>query len=59
MKNARIRLRWFNLGSLLTTLFFLWLMSQEEEKAKESGWAGDNPSKMDEIYNHYKEKQNA
>lgn len=52
MKNMRIRLRWFNLGALATTFLYLWLAS-EEEKTKETSWAGDNPSKMDEMYNKY------
>lgn len=55
----RIRLRWFNLGALAATFFYLWLVSEEEkaketkEKTKETSWAGDNPSKMDEMYNKY------
>ena len=69
VKNIRIRLRWFNLGALATTFLYLWLMS-EEEKQKETGrkvygpndpvWANtDLSNKMDEIYNNYKDKQNA
>jgi len=37
----------------------MWLMGEEENKKKNVDWAGNNPSKMDDIYNHYKEKQNA
>jgi len=62
MKAFRIRLRWFNLGTIAATALFLWLESVEKEqknKIKSTGWAGDNPSKMDEIFNHYKEKSNA
>lgn len=46
-------------GFLLGIAFMAWLMGDEEEKKKDVDWAGDNPSKMDNIYNHYKEKQNA
>ena len=45
-------------GFLLGTFFWMWVMS-EEEKKKSNSLAGENPSKFDEIYNSYKEKQNA
>jgi len=37
----------------------VWVLGEEENKKKDIDWAGDNPSKMDDIYNHYKQKQNA
>ena len=64
MKAFRIRLRWFNLGTIAATALYLWLESLENEqknksKIKSTGWAGNNPSKMDEIFNQYKDKQSA
>jgi len=48
-----------NAGFLLGTAFWLWVMSEDEKKKKDTDWAGNNPSKMDDIYNHYKDRQNA
>jgi len=59
MKSFIKTVRLLNAGVLLGIAITIWLISQEEDKKKDVDWAGDNPSKMDDIYNHYKEKQNA
>lgn len=55
------RFRWLYAGVYLGFAVAAWVFSEaeSEKKTKSTGWAGDNPSKMDEIFNHYKEKQNA
>lgn len=61
MKSFIKSLRLINAGFLLGIAFTMWIIGEEEtkNKKKDVDWAGDNPSKMDDIYNHYKEKQNA
>lgn len=58
MKSFIKSLRLLNAGFLLGIAFTMWLMGEEENK-KNVDWASNNKSKMDDIYNHYKEKQNA
>jgi len=57
MKSFIKTIKLLNAGFLFGTAFWLWVMSEDEKKKKNVNWAGDNPSKMDDIYNHYKEKQ--
>jgi hypothetical protein len=62
MKTFINRLRWLNAGFILGAWFIAWAWAEEDKKKKEfneTGWAGNNPSKMDDIFNHYKEKENA
>ena len=58
MKSFIKSLRLINAGFLLGIAFTCWALGENEEK-KDVDWAGDNPSKMDDIYNKYKEKQSA
>lgn len=58
MRNFIKSLRLINAGFLLGIAFMAWVMG-EEEKKKPVSWAGNNPSKMDDIYNNYKEKTSA
>ena len=69
MKSFIKTIRLLNAGFLLGIAFTMWIMG-DEEKEKETGrkvygpndpvWANTNlSSKMDDIYNNYKEKQNA
>lgn len=51
-------IRLINAGFLLGIAFTMWIMG-EEEKKKSTSWTGNNPSKMDDIYNNYKEKASA
>ena len=59
MKSFIKSLRLVYAGFLLGAAFMVWVLGEEENKKKDINWAGDNPSKMDDIYNHYKQKQNA
>lgn len=59
MKSFIKTMRLLNAGFLLGVAFTMWIMGEEENKKKNVDWASDNKSKMDDIYNHYKEKQNA
>jgi len=69
MKNIKIRLRWFNLGALVTTFVWLWTMSEQEKKkeaenkvskTEDPAWANaDLSERLDNIYNNYKGRQNA
>lgn len=58
MKSFIKSLRLINAGFLLGIAFTCWALGENEEK-KDVDSAENNSSKFDEIYNHYKEKQNA
>ncbi|MFN7318213.1 MAG: hypothetical protein ACK5S6_01775 [bacterium] len=63
MKSFIKSLRLINAGFLLGIAFTCWVLGENEnkEEKKDVDWAGDKASTLDDIYNHYKqkEKQNA
>ena len=59
MKSFIKSLRLINAGFLLGIAFTCWILGEDDDRREKADWAGDNPSKMDDIYNKYKEKQNA
>lgn len=59
MKSLIKSIRLLNAGFLLGIAFTMWLMEDDKNEKKDVDWAGNNPSKMDDIYNKYKEKQSA
>lgn len=50
------RLNWMSIGAIIATLVIVWI-EDEDKKKKDIDWAGNNPSKMDDIYNHYNSKE--
>lgn len=52
-------IRLINAGFLLGIAFTCWILGEEDKKKKPVSWAGNDPSKMDDIYNNYKEKASA
>lgn len=61
MKTFINRFRWLYAGAWIGFAIAAWAFSEaeSEKKTNNNGWAGNNPSKMDDIFNHYKEKANA
>ena len=63
MKNIKIRARWFNIGSLLTTAFFFYIMClmEKEEQIDEITKNDENKTetsqKFNEIIKYYEEKR--
>jgi len=56
MKSIFKSLRLINAGFLLGMAFCMWLFSEELEKKNQKSY--ESSQKFNDIYNHYKEKEN-
>lgn len=61
MKNIKIRARWFNIGSLITMAFFIYMMSDMEKQKQMDVIIKDDELKdlANYQHNYQKDKTNA